>query len=117
MIKDFLALTVILEIDNYFAIGTGDSFARKICTDGAYSDLLTVDVTTSRKAVGKGNRELHSCPIHEKVLDNANFTLSRKPWRNKMAAWNDKYPYKYWSDELKVYMYIETDEEILKYYG
>ena len=34
-----------------------------------------------------------------------------------MAAWNDKYPYKYWSDELKEYIYIETDEEYLKKYG
>ena len=76
IVKDMMALTIISEFDDYFAMATGDCLVFKICSDSAYKDLFTIDVTTSKDAIDdKENRKLRDrpldeCEIHKKVIEN-----------------------------------------------
>ena len=70
IVKDMMALLIISEFDNYFALATGDCLVIKICSDDAYSELFMIDVTTSKDAIDDvankkiRNRTLEQCEIH-----------------------------------------------------
>ena len=79
VVKDLMALTVISEIDDYFAQATSDCFALTICEkDSEYTEMFKINVTTSKQAITNlaqrryGNRKLEDCSIHEKALEHAN---------------------------------------------
>ena len=79
IVKDMMALIVISEFDDYFALATGDCLVIKICSEAAYEDLFMIDVTTSKDAIDDGNiiknRPLKDCPIHELVIKNMKETV------------------------------------------
>ena len=84
IVKDFMALTVISEFDDYFALATGDCLVMEICSDSAYSDLFTIEVTTSKDAIdddeanGKiRNRKLEPCESHKKAIENMKKELQK----------------------------------------
>ena len=70
IVKDMMALVIISEFDDYFALATGDCLVMKICSEDAYSKLFTIDVTTSKDAIDDvanekiRNRPLEQCEIH-----------------------------------------------------
>lgn len=49
--KDFTALTIIADFDNYFgAFGSGQELPKLICTEKKYRWLFTIETTTSKDA-------------------------------------------------------------------
>ena len=75
IVKDLMAITIVADIDDYFASATGNCLAKKICEDPEYESLFTIETTTSKDAINESedkpkNRPLPECPIHNKVIQN-----------------------------------------------
>ena len=77
VVKDLMALTIISEIDDFFAYGTGDSFARQLCNDhDTYENMFEIEVTTSKSAITDpdsqkyGDRPIVPSPVHDLCVKN-----------------------------------------------
>lgn len=70
--KDFLALIVISQFDDFFAQATeiytrNPEISVDVVSEAAYIDLVRIEVTTSTNAKYTGRVKLPRDPIHEKV--------------------------------------------------
>ena len=77
VVKDLMALTIISEIDDIFANGTGKTLAQEVCTNSIYANIFKIEVTTSKGAIDDEknhkirNRPIDPCEIHDSVVKNA----------------------------------------------
>ena len=89
IVKDLMALTIISEIDDLFAMALGNCLTKDICSGGPYGDLFTIEVTTSKDAIDLSedkiaNRPLDECQIHNEVLKNM-----KKYAKDAKVEWNE----------------------------
>ena len=84
--KDFTALTIIINFDNYFALTSSDDITKEIVEgirnkSGIYEGLLKNETTTSADARGSGNAVL------EPLIDPANALINKRTeQQNKHSA-------------------------------
>ena len=89
IVKDLMAITIVSDIDDYFASATGNCLVKKLCEDSEYESLFTIETTTSKDAInnhGKiANRPLPECPIHNEVIKNM-----KKYAKEAKIEWSEK---------------------------
>lgn len=68
--KDFTALSIIADFDDFFSEGLIHEKAAEVCenADGIYDGLFKIETTTSRKARGEADMKMEDDPVFAKVM-------------------------------------------------